>query len=115
MLDKFQTRHNGMKPQRLLFYRDGASEGQFKEILEKEVRAIKEACQQLEQGYAPPITCASSVCGRSDPADVVCAKRHHTRFFVSNPSHADRSGNCRAGLVVDEGVTHRASQCALRC
>ena len=82
LLSKFADRHGaydlvlslmlagGMKPQRVLFYRDGASEGQFKEIgtstilpmalltsaVEKEVRAIKEACQQLEAGYAPPIT-----------------------------------------------------------
>ena len=29
------------KPERILFYRDGVSEGQFKEVLEKETMAIK--------------------------------------------------------------------------
>lgn len=31
----------GQKPERILFYRDGVSEGQFKEVLENEVQNIK--------------------------------------------------------------------------
>lgn len=37
---------------------------------------------------------------------VVCAKRHHMRFFAANPADQDRTGNLPPGLVVDKGVTH---------
>ena len=37
---------------------------------------------------------------------VVCAKRHHMRFFAANPADADRSGNLPPGTVVEKGVTH---------
>lgn len=32
---------SGQKPERILFYRDGVSEGQFKAVLDNEVQAIK--------------------------------------------------------------------------
>lgn len=37
---------------------------------------------------------------------VVCAKRHHMRFFAANPADADRTGNLAPGTVVEKGVTH---------
>jgi eukaryotic translation initiation factor 2C len=40
---------------------------------------------------------------------IVVGKRHHVRFFPSNPSNqneADRSGNCKAGTIVDSDITH---------
>ena len=37
---------------------------------------------------------------------LVVGKRHHVRFFPENPQEADRSGNCRAGTVVDQEITH---------
>lgn len=79
---------------RILVYRDGLSEGQFKEALEVEVKAIKMACATLEATYQPKITF------------VVCQKRHHTRFFAATPAGADRSGNLMAGFTVDTDVTH---------
>ena len=33
MLLKFYRRNGGSKPTRILFYRDGVSEGQFKEVM----------------------------------------------------------------------------------
>lgn len=38
----------GSKPQRVLFYRDGVSEGQFGEIARTEVEALVKACSMLE-------------------------------------------------------------------
>ncbi|CAM9839065.1 unnamed protein product [Chrysoparadoxa australica] len=84
----------GQKPQQILFYRDGVSEGQFRHCLQYEVRAIEEACGLLEPGYRPRITF------------VVCQKRHHTKLFAPNPGDQDRSGNLPAGTVVDSGVCH---------
>ncbi|KAI0702894.1 argonaute-like protein [Cytidiella melzeri] len=79
-------------PKRIIFYRDGVSEGQFKQVLEKELPLLQEACKRV--GVKPNITV------------IVVGKRHHVRFFPKNPQDADRSGNCRAGTVVDTDIAH---------
>ncbi|ORZ13829.1 Piwi domain-domain-containing protein [Lobosporangium transversale] len=84
----------GEKPERILFFRDGVSEGQFAEVLKIEVPAIRAACQRLEISYMPAITF------------IVVQKRHRTRFFPMKASDGDRSGNCLAGTVVDTGIVH---------
>lgn len=95
---KEQVQHfvaaNRTRPQRILFFRDGVSEGQFAQVLDFELAAIKEACKELDSNYAPKITF------------VLVQKRHHTRFFVANAQDADRSGNIPAGTVVDTAVVH---------
>eukprot|EP00640_Fibrocapsa_japonica_P002962 CAMPEP_0113935646 /NCGR_PEP_ID=MMETSP1339-20121228/2767_1 /TAXON_ID=94617 /ORGANISM="Fibrocapsa japonica" /LENGTH=264 /DNA_ID=CAMNT_0000937873 /DNA_START=40 /DNA_END=834 /DNA_ORIENTATION=- /assembly_acc=CAM_ASM_000762 len=82
------------KPARIVFYRDGVGETQFQEVAQKEVQAIRKACNDIEPGYNPKLTF------------VVVQKRHHTRFFVKNRDDGDRSGNIPAGTVVDTGVCH---------
>lgn len=79
-------------PKRIIFYRDGVSEGQFKQVLEQELPLIKKACASLK--INPKITI------------LVVGKRHHVRFFPQSERDADRSGNCRAGTVVDREVSH---------
>ncbi|GJX29997.1 PAZ domain-containing protein [Tanacetum coccineum] len=59
----------GHEPHRIIFYRDGVSEGQFNEVLLYEMDKISKACLSLEENYMPPVTF------------VVVQKRHHTRFF----------------------------------
>ncbi|XP_008777267.2 protein argonaute 1A-like [Phoenix dactylifera] len=44
----------GQKPQRIIFYRDGVSEGQFYQVLLYELDAIRKACASLESNYQPP-------------------------------------------------------------
>ncbi|KAI0221014.1 hypothetical protein L0F63_004190 [Massospora cicadina] len=84
----------GVRPAQILYFRDGVSEGQFQQILIHEMTAIKEACASLQKDYRPKITFA------------VVQKRHHTRFFPTKPSDMDRSGNCKAGTVVETGICH---------
>ncbi|KAJ7172992.1 argonaute-like protein [Mycena crocata] len=79
-------------PKRLIFYRDGVSEGQFQQVLDQELPLIKAACQEL--GINPRITL------------VIVGKRHHVRLFPKNDGDADRSGNCPAGTVVDQTIGH---------
>lgn len=93
LMGQFYRQTRG-KPERIVFYRDGVSEGQFHMVLNYEVTAIREACQALEVGYLPPITF------------VIVQKRHHTRLFPDNSKDADRSGNVKAGTVVDTGICH---------
>ncbi|XP_022137005.1 protein argonaute 1 isoform X2 [Momordica charantia] len=90
-------RATGQKPQRIIFYRDGVSEGQFYQVLLHELDAIRKACASLEPNYQPPVTF------------VVVQKRHHTRLFANNHNdrHAvDKSGNILPGTVVDSKICH---------
>ncbi|CAN1266715.1 Protein argonaute 1 [Linum perenne] len=90
-------RATGQKPQRIIFYRDGVSEGQFYQVLLYELDAIRKACASLEPNYQPPVTF------------VVVQKRHHTRLFADNHNDrnsTDRSGNILPGTVVDSKICH---------
>ncbi|GMY27304.1 protein argonaute 10 [Fagus crenata] len=88
----------GQKPLRIIFYRDGVSEGQFYQVLLYELDAIRKACASLEPNYQPPVTF------------IVVQKRHHTRLFANN--HRDKSsidkksGNVLPGTVVDSKICH---------
>lgn len=43
------TSINRRRPERILFYRDGVSEGQYAEVMTKEVAAVKEACRHIDR------------------------------------------------------------------
>lgn len=92
-LESFEAANRRL-PERILFYRDGVSEGQYAQVLNEEVKALKAGCAAYRAGYAPTLTM------------VIVQKRHHTRFMTANPQDADRSGNIPAGTVVDTAVTH---------
>ncbi|KAL7189604.1 hypothetical protein ACSBR1_039284 [Camellia fascicularis] len=87
----------GQKPLRIIFYRDGVSDGQFYQVLLYELDAIRKACASLESSYQPLVTF------------IVVQKRHHTRLFASNhndKSSIDKSGNILPGTVVDTKICH---------
>ncbi|XP_052477281.1 protein argonaute 10 isoform X2 [Gossypium raimondii] len=87
----------GQKPLRIIFYRDGVSEGQFYQVLLYELDAIRKACASLEPNYQPLVTF------------IVVQKRHHTRLFANNHrdrSSTDKSGNILPGTVVDSKICH---------
>jgi len=83
----------GRLPNRILFYHDGVSEGEFEALLNDELPLIRKACEKL--GFNPKITL------------IVVGKFHKVVFFPSNPNDknsADRSDNCPAGTVVDTNI-----------
>ncbi|XP_056687500.1 protein argonaute 10-like isoform X1 [Spinacia oleracea] len=87
----------GQKPLRIIFYRDGVSDGQFYHVLLYELDAIRKACASLEPGYQPPVTF------------VVVQKRNHTRLFPNNHNDkrsTDKSGNILPGTVADTKICH---------
>ncbi|KAM3384302.1 hypothetical protein ACQJBY_008764 [Aegilops geniculata] len=87
-----KTKH---KPSRIIFYRDGVSEGQFAQVLMYEMDAIRKACASLQEDYQPPVTF------------VVVQKRHHTRLFPEvHGKETDKSGNILPGTVVDTNICH---------
>jgi len=100
LIEKFRVyRRNvekkpNIEPKRIIFYRDGVSEGQFQQVLDIEVPELREACKELGINPLPKITV------------IVVGKRHHVRFFPTSAEGSDNTGNCRAGTVVDRGVGH---------
>ncbi|PIL23264.1 Argonaute [Ganoderma sinense ZZ0214-1] len=79
-------------PDRVIFYRAGVSEGQFKHVLELELPQLKRALA------------ANNV--KADITVVGVSKGHHVRFFPQSSEEGDKSGNCPVGTVVDRSVTH---------
>ncbi len=87
------------RPEKLFYFRDGVSEGQFMQVLRSELQAIRRACHQLNKNYEPQVTF------------LVAQKRHNTRFFPRNPSDGvGKMGNIPPGTVVDTTVTHPTEQ-----
>ena len=86
---QYFKRITGFLPRRVLFYRDGVSEGEFGEVALNEISALKRAFAKV--GFECTLTF------------LIVNKRHHIRFFPTSQNDADRSGNVRPGTVVDSG------------
>ncbi|KYM80325.1 Protein argonaute-2 [Atta colombica] len=81
-------------PRRLIYYRDGVSEGQLPQVMFYEINAIKNAIKRFNKDNIE-VTC------------MVVQKRHHVRLFPANQHETDdRNGNVRAGTIVDTTITH---------
>ncbi|XP_022250179.1 protein argonaute-4-like isoform X2 [Limulus polyphemus] len=96
LLKAFYRNTKGKKPEKIIFYRDGVSEGQFSQVRDIELRQIREACTELGADYQPLITF------------ITVQKRHHTRFAPQN-FQKDGVGKCKnipPGTTVDTDVTH---------
>ena len=95
LLIEFIKTNEFRKPSKILFYRDGVSEGQFDQVLVHEVRAVQEACRKLEKEYRPRITFV-----------VVRQKRHRTRLFSENGKEASaKAPTAPPETTVDSGIT----------
>ncbi|KAF8603355.1 argonaute-like protein [Ceratobasidium sp. AG-I] len=94
-LSTFKARNNVL-PQRILFFRDGVSEGQFMTVRADELPKVHQAFRKFQNKdgsmYNPKLTI------------LIAGKRHHTRFFPTKDADADK-GNPQPGTVVDRGVT----------
>ncbi|GAA5971083.1 hypothetical protein JCM11641_004137 [Rhodosporidiobolus odoratus] len=90
----WMANNKGVKPEVVLMFRDGVSEGQYAPVVQEEVTSLKAAFRAIDPKWNPKLTY------------VVCAKRHHVRFFVKDPKDGDRTGNLPPGVVVDTAVTH---------
>jgi len=89
-------------PQRIIFFRDGVSEGEFDKVAKDELECIKAAFDDLATGNPP-----SNLRQPPKVTYIVVGKRHHVRFFPKqgDNSNTSRSGNCHPGLVVDSDMT----------
>lgn len=69
---------NGMYPERIMVFRDGVSEGQFRTVLEHEVKGIKKAAA----GISAKLVKEGKPAYDPKVLFVVVQKRHRTRFVV---------------------------------
>ncbi|KAF6765034.1 Piwi domain-containing protein [Ephemerocybe angulata] len=86
----------------IIFFRDGVSEGEYTQIQDVEIAAIKKAIDEVwtsEKFKALP---------KEPPKPkltfIVVGKRHHTLFF-SKGQREGQIDNCPAGLVVNQQIT----------
>lgn len=57
LLKAFYRHTKHQKPKRIVFYRDGVSEGQFDCVQAQEIKAVRAACKEVQKdGYEPAIT-----------------------------------------------------------
>lgn len=92
----WQKKNQNKLPNKVIVYRDGVSEGQYRIVLESEYPAFKKAFSKLYgvESKHPKISI------------VVVGKRHHTRFYPTKEEDTDgKTGNPQPGTVVDRGVT----------
>ncbi|KDR82046.1 hypothetical protein GALMADRAFT_221933 [Galerina marginata CBS 339.88] len=98
-VDSFGAKNRA--PKRLIFFRDGLSEGEYERVARQEITDIKGACIDLwaSKGIKIPIPALTFI---------VVGKRHHAVFFPSGQGQGDRTGNCHAGSLIDNTITHPA-------
>ena len=97
-LKAWREKHNNTLPARILYYRDGVGQSQYRDIRRYEVEAIRKAYKKLMgiMDKPPAITA------------VIVTKRHNTRFYPLDPHDKHEKtlkGNCLPGTVVDSRIT----------
>lgn len=96
---KLYNEKNGYLPEKLIYYRDGVSEGQFQQVMGSEKVAMDRACKRFGDAYAKKVKLTI----------IIVQKRHHTRFFPGNSGIGKddrRNNNVPAGTIVDTEITH---------
>jgi len=92
-LERF-VKHRGKKPERVLIYRNGCSEGQFEMVLKYEIPLIRAIVKQHT--------------GSDKFAVIVATKLHPARLVPAqiNPQGKAPEQNLKPGTLVDTGITH---------
>ncbi|KAI2487016.1 Piwi multi-domain protein [Pyrenophora tritici-repentis] len=94
-LELWKKRNQNRLPNKVIVYRDGVSEGDYGNVLNKECESFEAAFDKLYGKEKHPKL-----------SFIIVGKRHHTRFYPTQPGDADvRTGNPKAGTIVDRGVT----------
>ena len=92
----WRKNHNNAAPDHIMYFRDGVGEGQFSQVLDLEVKHIRDFL--VSKGMK-----------NTKFTVIVATKRHHIRFFPGPDQRSkggDRNGNPKPGLVVEREVTH---------
>ena len=90
-------KHKKAYPENILIYRDGVSETQYQQVLDQELKCMRNVSRKVYNQAGQPWPRFTLI---------VVGKRHHTRFFPpKGHPHADTNGNPNRGLVVDRTIT----------
>ncbi|CAG8443078.1 3096_t:CDS:10 [Acaulospora colombiana] len=92
LLEQYRKRNNYL-PDHIIFYRDGVAEGQFKNVLDEELKPLYAELERYYKGHkqeTPKLTY------------IIVQKRHHAR--PSEEENADKNGNCKPGTIVDSVI-----------
>lgn len=100
LLIKFAQRNNAL-PDKLIFYRDGVSEGQFPDVVAKEIPLVRQAMRAVGENAKYTAQAAAMKL-----TYIICGKRHHFKFGPTSSDETDRSGNLRPGVIVDTEIVH---------
>ncbi|KIP10273.1 hypothetical protein PHLGIDRAFT_125630 [Phlebiopsis gigantea 11061_1 CR5-6] len=103
--------YNKKLPHTMIVYRDGVSEGEYWQVMDREIGQIKGGSSAaIDPSVIALITTVAMIQGEfGNQVQVVfiaVGKRHHIRFFPTTSQGRDKKGNCLPGLVVDSGVVH---------
>lgn len=101
ILIKFAQRNKAL-PDKLIFYRDGVSEGQFPDVVAKEIPLVRQAMRTV--GENPTYTAQAAAMKLTY---IICGKRHHFKFGpAAGGRDADKNGNLLPGVIVDTDIVH---------
>ncbi|XP_015785548.1 protein argonaute-2 [Tetranychus urticae] len=86
-------------PERLIFYRDGVSDGQFSKVMEKEIERMPEAFEKISKKFGLKVSYRPKV------TFIVVQKRHHTRLKPLNPDDSEgKAKNVPSGTLVTQKI-----------
>lgn len=96
LLHHWSEKRGGKRlPQNLLFFRDGVSEGQFQQVLDTELKAIKQIFKDLNSNSDVKVTV------------IIATKRHHIRAFMEKKtSNKTEFANPSPGTLIEDVATH---------
>ncbi|KAF2141278.1 uncharacterized protein K452DRAFT_309060 [Aplosporella prunicola CBS 121167] len=108
LLQIYKGKNSNRLPRNIIFYRDGVSEVQYQDVRKNEIKAIRDAWEDIHrEDTAKRGTVKKD--NTEETVKITClvvGKRHHTRFYPKNERDKDRTNNTRPGLVVDSVITH---------
>ncbi|KAK4702157.1 eukaryotic translation initiation factor 2C, partial [Phenoliferia sp. Uapishka_3] len=105
----------GVKPDSVLVFRDGVSEGELNRVIYHEVDAIKKSFQDVDPSGAWRPKINYVVCAKrfvvltkiSSSSNSRARHRHHIRAFAKDPTkQVDKNGNLTPGTMIDTTVVH---------
>ncbi|KAH9842843.1 Piwi domain-containing protein [Rhodofomes roseus] len=111
-VNQFVLRWEGKYPQKVVFFRDGVSEGEYEQVSQNEIQSIRNVLKDMIKIDPSGVELKSGekAFGPGMPLPkitfIVVGKRHHVRFFPRNRNEADNSGNCPPGFVIDDQITN---------
>ena len=116
LLINFYNKTNKMKPEKIIFFRDGVSEGQFKAVQRAEVPQIVACCQELGRAsgedYSPPVSTCCRAPARLNTSQKLVLQSFFFCFLYLCPSCRLLPRECFHQGVCDCLISAACRSCA---